>query len=69
MWGSHEDLAVIFAPGKRFEIQEKKQREQLRDEEGNEADPPSRVDLDAGVAVIRITPPAKPAADDNAAES
>lgn len=56
-WGSPWDVALIFSPGQRHEIEEKHHRALLREDEGNEADPPSRVDLDAGVAVIRISPP------------
>lgn len=48
------ELAALFAPGKRHELAERQRREVLRDDDGNAADPPSTVDLDRGVAVIRL---------------
>src|SRR5690606_8706886 len=65
-WGSPWDVSLIFSPGQRHEIEEKHHRATLREDEGVEGEPPSRVDLDAGVAVIHIAVPraeAEPAAD------
>ncbi len=53
-WGPLEEFASLFAPGMRHERQRRQELETLRDEEGNSADPPSTVDLDRGVAVIRL---------------
>ena len=59
-----EELGALFNPGMRHEQQRREQLEVLRDEEGNAADPPSTVDLDTGVAVIRLPRPAGPPDDD-----
>jgi hypothetical protein len=65
-WGPLEELGALFAPGMRHEQQRRKDLEMLRDDEGNAADPPSTVDLDRGVAVLRLpnatTPPPRSAA-------
>lgn len=52
-----EELSALFAPGMRHEQERREQLELLREEEGNAADPPSTVDLDRGLAVIRLTRP------------
>jgi hypothetical protein len=58
-----EELGALFSPGMRHEQQRRQDLEMLRDEEGNAADPPSTVDLDRGIAVIRLPRPATPPPD------
>jgi Family of unknown function (DUF6191) len=53
-WGPLEELASLFAPGMRHEQERRKQLEMMRDDEGNAADPLSTIDLDRGIAVIRL---------------
>jgi hypothetical protein len=53
-----EELAALFNPGMRHEQERREKLAVLREDEGNSADPPSTVDLDAGVAVLRL--PRKP---------
>ena len=53
-----EELAALFNPGMRHEQERREKLSVLRDDDGNSADPPSTVDLDAGVAVLRL--PRKP---------
>jgi hypothetical protein len=53
-WSPLEEFASLFAPGMRHEQERRRQLEVLRDEEGNAADPPSEVDLDKGVAILRL---------------
>jgi hypothetical protein len=60
-WGGLEEFGALFNPGMRHEQERRELLEVLRDEEGNAADPPSTVDLDSGVAIIRL--PRKPAED------
>jgi Family of unknown function (DUF6191) len=61
-----EELAALFNPGMRHEQERREKLAVLREDEGNSADPPSTVDLDAGVAVLRLprkpdaTPPPEP---------
>ncbi|REF00130.1 DUF6191 domain-containing protein [Thermomonospora umbrina] len=63
-WRRSEDGRSIAAPGleefdalynsaKRHELRERRTSLMLRDEEGDAAPPRDRVDLDAGIAVIR----------------
>lgn len=64
-----EEMAALFAPGMRHEQQRRQDLEMLREDEGNAADPPSTVDLDAGIAVIRlprdpVLAPTEPGSDD-----
>jgi hypothetical protein len=59
-WGPLEELAALFNPGMRHEQERREKLSVLREDEGNSADPPSHVDLDAGVAVLRL-PGKKPA--------
>jgi Family of unknown function (DUF6191) len=49
-----EELAALFNPGMRHEQEQREKMAVLREDEGNSADPPSTVDLDAGVAVLRL---------------
>ncbi|HVQ91386.1 MAG TPA: DUF6191 domain-containing protein [Mycobacteriales bacterium] len=58
-----EEFAALFNPGMRHEQERREKLAVLREEEGNSADPPSTVDLDAGVAVLRL-PGKKKAADE-----
>jgi Family of unknown function (DUF6191) len=53
-----EELAALFNPGMRHEQERREKLAVLREDDGNSADPPSRVDLDAGIAVLRL--PRKP---------
>ncbi|MEU7475231.1 DUF6191 domain-containing protein [Lentzea sp. NPDC042327] len=48
------ELGATFEPGKRDEVEFRKEERQLRDEEGDAAPPRSRVDLDGGTAVLRL---------------
>ena len=48
-----EQLHASFSPGKQNELEQRKTTLMLRDDEGDGAPPRTRVDLDAGVAVIR----------------
>ena len=47
------ELGATFEMGKREELEYRKEERQLRDDSGDGAPPRSRVDLDAGKAVIR----------------
>jgi hypothetical protein len=52
-WGGLEEFGSLFAPGMRHEEEERNRLEMWRDDVGD-ADPPSTVDLDRGIAVIRL---------------
>lgn len=74
-WGPLEELGALFSPGMRHEQERREKLAVLREDEGNSADPPSTVDLDRGIAVLRLpksgagadaagqptAPPARPA--------
>lgn len=51
-----EQLDIIYGASKRHELDQRQTSLMLRDEEGDGAPPRSRVDLDAGTAVIRRPP-------------
>ena len=61
-----EELSALFAPGMRHEQERREQLEVLRDDEGNAVDPPSLVDLDGKLAVIRLPPKLAQPPDENA---
>ena len=48
------ELGATFEPGKRDELEYRKEERQLRDEEGDGAPPRSRIDLDGGTAVLKL---------------
>ncbi|MDL4772923.1 MULTISPECIES: DUF6191 domain-containing protein [Thermomonosporaceae] len=52
-----DELDALFQPTKRYELDEKRSSLILRDEEDDGAPPRSRVDLDAGTAIIRAPRP------------
>jgi Family of unknown function (DUF6191) len=56
-----EEFASLFAPGMRHEQKERERLALWRDDVGD-ADPPSTVDLDRGIAVIRLPKKKEPAA-------
>jgi hypothetical protein len=58
-----EELGALFNPGMRHEQERREKLELLREDEGNAADPPSTVDLDAGIAVLRLPKGAGPKVD------
>jgi hypothetical protein len=59
-----EELGALFNPGMRHEQERREKLAVLREDEGNSADPPSTVDLDLGVAILRRPKPkAQPGAD------
>ncbi|MDK1476649.1 DUF6191 domain-containing protein [Streptomyces sp. 549] len=49
-----EMLHASLLPGKEHELQQRETMTMLRDEEGDGAPPVSEVDLDQGVALIRV---------------
>lgn len=49
-----EQLHAQFAAGKQHELEQRRTTLMLRDEEGDGAPPRSRVDLDGGLAVLRL---------------
>ncbi|WP_405828578.1 DUF6191 domain-containing protein [Streptomyces sp. NBC_00105] len=49
-----EQLHASFSPGKQNELKERQSALVLRDDEEDGAPPRSRVDLDGGLAVIRL---------------
>lgn len=51
-WGL-EDLAQLFAPGKRHEKEERERMKHARVQDEAGAPPATRVDLDAGVVYLR----------------
>jgi hypothetical protein len=59
-----EEFAALFAPGMRHEQERRRNQELMREDEGDAAlrDKVSQVDLDNGVAVLRL-PPKEPDAD------
>ncbi len=54
------ELGATFEAGKRDELEYREEERQLRDEEGDGAPPRSRVDLDAGTAVLKVPSPRLP---------
>ena len=52
-WGGLEEFGALFAPGMRHEEEERNRLEMWREDAGD-ADPLSTVDLDKGIAVIRL---------------
>jgi hypothetical protein len=48
-------LHAALSPGKQHELDQRRTEELVRDEEDEGAPPRSRVDLDAGVAHLRLT--------------
>lgn len=48
------ELGATFEAGKRDELEFRKEERQLRDDEGDHAPPRSRVDLDGGMAVLKV---------------
>jgi hypothetical protein len=60
-----EEFAALFAPGMRHEQERRRNQELLREEEGDAdlRDKVSQVDLDNGVAVLRLPEKPKPPAD------
>ena len=57
-----EEFASLFAPGMRHEQKERERMTMWRDDVGD-SDPPSTVDLDRGVAVIRLPKKKEPTED------
>ena len=53
-----EQLHLVFAASKQHELDERRTALMLRDDQGDGAPPRTRVDLDGGLAVVRL-----PAAD------
>ncbi|GAA2455597.1 hypothetical protein GCM10010191_88540 [Actinomadura vinacea] len=51
-----EELHAVYGSSKRHEIDQRQSALMLRDDEGDDAPPRSRVDLDTGTATIRIAP-------------
>ncbi|MFJ9343282.1 DUF6191 domain-containing protein [Streptomyces sp. NPDC101733] len=49
-----EQLHASFSPGKQHELKERRSALVMRDDEEDGAPPHSRVDLDGGLAVIRL---------------
>ncbi|MFC1410352.1 DUF6191 domain-containing protein [Streptacidiphilus sp. N1-12] len=49
-----EQLHAVFAAGKQQQLDERKSSLMLRDDEGEGAPPRTGVDLDAGLAVVRL---------------
>ncbi|WP_211359626.1 DUF6191 domain-containing protein [Actinocorallia herbida] len=49
-----DEMQALFAPTKRYELDEKRSSLMLRDEEGDNAPPRTRVDLDGGKAVLHL---------------
>ncbi|MEV7617937.1 DUF6191 domain-containing protein [Streptomyces sp. NPDC089799] len=50
-----EQLHASFSPGKQNELRERRSALVMRDDEEDGAPPRTRVDLDSGTAVIRLT--------------
>jgi hypothetical protein len=48
-------LHAALSPGKRSELDQRHTEELVRDEQDESAPPRSRLDLDAGVAYLRLT--------------
>lgn len=55
-----EQLHASFSPGKQNELKERQSALVMRDDEEDGAPPRSRVDLDGGLAVIRLPGGARP---------
>jgi Family of unknown function (DUF6191) len=64
-WGGMEEFAALFAPGMRHEQERRRSQELMREDEGDAdlRDKVSQVDLDNGVAVLRLPDKPKPAED------
>lgn len=56
-----EQLHATFSVGKQYELRQRRTTLVLRDDQGDGAPPRSRVDLDAGRAVVRRPGPGTPA--------
>ncbi|WP_329388728.1 DUF6191 domain-containing protein [Streptomyces sp. NBC_01351] len=56
-----EQLHASFSPGKQNELKERQSALVMRDDEEDGAPPRTRVDLDGGLAVIRLPAPGTPA--------
>jgi hypothetical protein len=58
-----EEFAALFAPGMRHEQERRRNQELMREDEGDAdlRDKVSQVDLDNGVAVLRLPEKPKPA--------
>ena len=49
-----EQLHLVFAASKQHELDERRSSLLLRDDQGDGAPPSTRVDLDGGLAVVRV---------------
>ncbi len=58
-----DELTAFYSATKRHELDERQTSLMLRDEDGAAAPPRSRVDLDAGTAVLRVDSPGRRAED------
>jgi Family of unknown function (DUF6191) len=69
-WGGMEEFAALFAPGIRHEQERRRHQELMREDEGDAdlKDKVSQVDLDNGVAVLRLPPKEPPAPPDETGE-
>ena len=52
-----DELNALYLAGKRHELDQRQTTLMMRDEEGDGAPPRTRVDLEAGTAVVRLPPP------------
>ena len=62
------ELGALFNPGMRHELEERRSKALIREEEGNARKGNLHIDLESGIAVIAVpakVPPAPPADDDD----